>query len=67
MIGGAILIRECEQVTFFRVRKTKKREIVDWSVKLGARFFLLATPDAPKKVKCQFKKTPKVSGVDPSD
>ena len=66
MIGGAILIKECEQVTFFRVRKTKKKEIVDWSVKIGARFFLLATLDIQKKVKCQFKKTPKVSGVDSS-
>ena len=59
MIGGAILIRKCEQVTFFRVRKTKKKEIVDWSVKNGPSFFLLARFDAQKKVKCQFKKLQK--------
>ena len=66
MIGGAILIKECEQVTFFRVRKTKKKEIMDWSIKMDASFFLLTKLDIQKKVKCQFKKTPKVSGVDSS-
>ena len=66
MIGGAILIKKMRTGHFFSRQKNKKKEIVDWSVKIGPRFFLLARFDAQKKVKCQFKKTPKVSGVDSS-
>ena len=66
MIGGAILFKKMRAGHFFSRQKNKKKEIVDWSVKNDARFFLLATLDAQKKVKSQFKKTPKVSGVDSS-
>ena len=49
MIGGAILIKKMRTGHFFSRQKNKKKEIVDWSVKIGPHFFLLATLPAKKK------------------